>query len=76
MLDKAECAIRTVLQGDAPTARASLRQVKSAAAALSMQCVAGAESQGGIATNIGQSYHIYAMGRMSHYLALPCHDQS
>ena len=65
MLDRAECAVRTVLLGDAPTARASLRQVKSAAAALSLRCVAGAESQGGIATNIGQSDHIYAICRKS-----------
>ena len=61
VLDRAECAIRTVLQGRGPTARASLRQVKNAAAALSLQCAAGGESQGGIATNIGQSIHIYAI---------------
>lgn len=53
-LDKAECAVRTVIRGDGPTARASLTQVKNAAAALSLQCAAGYPSQGGIATNIGQ----------------------
>lgn len=52
-LDRAECAIRTVIRGDGPTARASLLQVKNAAAALSLQCAAGYPSQGGIATNIG-----------------------
>ena len=55
MLDKAECVVETIIQGDAPTARASLQQVKSAAAALSLTCVANDRSQGGIVTNIGQS---------------------
>ncbi|CAF9916553.1 hypothetical protein IMSHALPRED_003232 [Imshaugia aleurites] len=51
--DKAECAIRTILHGDSPTALASFSQVKSAAAALNLQCAAGGQSQGGIITNIG-----------------------
>lgn len=55
MLDRAECAVYTGILGGSRTARASLTQVKSAAAALSLQCAAGAQSQGGIATNIGQS---------------------
>ncbi|KAF6228107.1 hypothetical protein HO133_007835 [Letharia lupina] len=51
--DKAECVVRTIVRGAGPTARASLVQVKRAAAALSLQCAAGGQSQGGIATNIG-----------------------
>ncbi|KAF6239980.1 hypothetical protein HO173_001588 [Letharia columbiana] len=51
--DKAECVVRTIVRGAGPTARASLAQVKRAAAALSLQCAAGGQSQGGIATNIG-----------------------
>ncbi|CAD6563575.1 MAG: hypothetical protein ASARMPRED_000064 [Alectoria sarmentosa] len=51
--DKAECVIRTVIHGDGLTARASLSQVKIAATALSLQCAAGGQSEGGIATNIG-----------------------
>ena len=54
-LDRAECGIQTVILGDSPTARASLFQVKSAAVALSLQCSAGGQRQGGIVTNIGQS---------------------
>lgn len=55
MPDKAECVVRTIVRGAGPTARASLAQVKRAAAALSLQCAAGGQSQGGIATNIGES---------------------
>ncbi|KAL9137050.1 MAG: hypothetical protein Q9175_001728 [Cornicularia normoerica] len=51
--DRAECAVYTGILGGSRTARASLTQVKSAAAALSLQCAAGGQSQGGIATNIG-----------------------
>ena len=56
MPDSAECVIRTFVHGDGPTARASLQQVKRAAAALSLECAAGGQSQGGIVTNIGQSH--------------------
>ena len=60
MLDRAECVIKTVIiHRDRPTARASLNQVRNAAAALSLQCAAGGQSQGGIVTNIGQSYPFY-----------------
>lgn len=56
VLDRAECVIRTTIHGDSPTARASLNQVRRAAAALSLTCAAGAQSQGGIALGIGQSH--------------------
>lgn len=54
VLDRAKCVIRTIILGDRPTARASLTQVRGAANALSLQCAAGGQSQGGMATNIGQ----------------------
>ena len=55
MLDRAECVIQIFLHGDARTARASLSQIKSAATTLSLRCAADAQSQGGIATNVGPS---------------------
>lgn len=55
MLDRAECVIQIFLHGDARTARASLSQIKSAAMTLSLRCAAGGQSQGGIATSVGQS---------------------
>lgn len=51
--DRAECFFRAIISGDRPTARASLNQFKSAASALSLQCAASGQSQGGIARNIG-----------------------
>ena len=55
VLDRAECYLQPIIVGDGNTARASLSQVKRAAGALSLRCAAGMESQGGIATNIGES---------------------
>ena len=55
MPDRAECVIQVFLHGDALTARASLSQIKSAAMTLSLRCAAGGQSQGGIASNVGQS---------------------
>lgn len=51
--DRAECVIKPNILGSNPTARASLNQVRTAATALTLQCAAGDQSQGGIATNIG-----------------------
>lgn len=72
-LDRAECVIKTIIHGDRRTARASLYQVKSAAAALSLQCAAGGQSQGGIATNIGQSNRSYVPGSNSIMLTMYKH---
>ncbi len=54
-IDKAECFIQTVLRKHHSTATASLNQIKSAAHALILQCVAGSTSTGGLVTMIGKS---------------------
>ncbi|KAL9127270.1 MAG: hypothetical protein Q9175_007774, partial [Cornicularia normoerica] len=52
--DRALCFFQVVIVDDEiKTARASLSQIRRAAAALILQCAAGAESRGGIASNIG-----------------------
>lgn len=71
VLDRAECVVRTIIHGAGPTALASLSQVKSAANALSLQCAAGSQSQGGIATNIGQSNSHYVQGEKQRWLCAP-----
>ena len=53
MTDKAKCYFQTINIGDAPTARASLNQIRNAAAALFMKCAASDTFQGGIIKNIG-----------------------
>lgn len=53
--DRALCFFQVVIVDDEiKTARASLSQIRRAAAALILQCAAGAESRGGIASNIGK----------------------
>ena len=54
MGNRALCYVQPVLIGDYKTALASLNMMRQAAAALVMQCALGAESQGGVATNIGK----------------------
>ena len=54
MGDKASCYVQTVLIGDATSAKASLNQVRNAAASIRHQCASRGKLQGGIATNIGE----------------------
>ena len=55
MLEKALCYIQLANVGGGPTAHASLNQIRAAANALILGCVADADSRGGIAINIGKS---------------------
>ena len=53
--DKGSCFFQTIIvDQNVKTARASLNQVRSAASALILRCAAGADSRGGIASNIGK----------------------
>lgn len=54
MGDKASCYVQTVLIGDATSAKASLNQVRNAAASIRNYCASRGKLQGGIATNIGE----------------------
>ena len=54
MLEKALCYIQLANVGDGPTAHASLNQIRAAANALILGCVADADSRGGIAISIGK----------------------
>ena len=49
------CYVQPILVGDQKTGKASINMIRRAAAAIILQCVATGDSQGGIATNIGQS---------------------
>ena len=52
--DRALCFFQaTIIRDEARTAKASLGQLRRAASALILQCAANAESQGGLATNVG-----------------------
>lgn len=52
--DRALCFFQaTLIRREARTAKASLGQLRRAASALILQCAANAESQGGLATNVG-----------------------
>ena len=55
MGSQALCYFQTVLIGDPAGARATFAMVRRAATALVGRCAKGTVSQGGIATNIGQS---------------------
>lgn len=55
MLEKALCYIQPANVGDGPTAHASLNQIRAAANAIILSCVADADARGGIAINIGKS---------------------
>ena len=54
MGDKASCYVQTVLIGGATSAKASLNQVRNAAASIRHECASGGKLRGGIATNIGE----------------------
>lgn len=54
MGDKGLCYVQAILIGDHTTAKATLNMLRRAASALVLQCAASGESQGGIATAIGQ----------------------
>lgn len=54
MGDKASCYVQTVLIGNAASAKASLNQIRNAAASIRNTCASGGKLQGGIATNIGE----------------------
>ena len=54
MLEKALCYIQLANVGDGPTAHGSLHQIRGAANAIIIGCVADAVGCGGIATNIGK----------------------
>lgn len=54
MGDKASCYVQTVLIGNAGSAKASLNQVRNAAASIRHKCASGGKLRGGIATNIGE----------------------
>ena len=49
------CYIQPTLIGDHRTGKASINMIRRAAAAIILQCIATAGSQGGIATGIGKS---------------------
>lgn len=53
MGDKALCYVQPVLLNGAPSAKASLNQIRNTAAAIRHTCAPGGKLQGGIATNIG-----------------------
>ena len=54
--EKGLCYLEIINAKDGPTARASPTQIRGAANAIIMGCVADADSQGGIAVNFGESY--------------------
>lgn len=55
MGDRASCYLQPVLIDGATSAKASLNQVRNAAAMIRDKCASGGKLQGGIATNIGGS---------------------
>ena len=56
-VDRGLCFFQVVLvDEEKQTARASLDQVLRAASALILRCAAGAESEGGVAKNIGNAF--------------------
>ncbi len=54
MGDKALCYVQPVILDGASSAKATLNQVRNAAAMIRHKCASGGKLQGGIATNIGE----------------------
>lgn len=67
MDDKASCYLQPALVDGATSAKASLNQVRNAAAMIANKCASGGKLQGGIATNIGELKTSFLKGRASLY---------
>lgn len=70
MGDRASCYLQPVLVDGATSAKASLNQVRNAAAMIRDKCASGGKLQGGNATNIGESKTSFLKSRAS--LHRPC----
>lgn len=71
--DKGLCFFQAILVGDrVKTAQASFEQIRRAASALILQCVASGtgESTGGIASNIGRQDQTVPLVKASHDASL------